>query len=136
MGIKAVIKVVVDYPPIYAEIAARFKVGPRTIFAWGDTIYNPGGGHITRDLIAHEEVHMIQQAGNPEAWWRRYLSDPEFLLSQEVEAYARQYQYICSENPNRNYRFQVLQALAMYLASPMYGNVTTIERAMELIKAR
>lgn len=127
-------KIVVAYPPMYNQIAAKFEVGPRTIFAWHDRIYNPGGGRITNDLIAHEEVHMVQQNGMPATWWRRYLDEAGFRLSQEIEAYGRQYQYICSRNPNRNFQFQVLQALSLHLAGPMYGRMTSLDEAMKSIK--
>src|ERR1700694_32922 len=126
--------IVVGYPPIYKEIAAKFLLGPGTIFTWGSIIYNPSGKHVTKDLIAHEEVHMVQQDNMPEAWWRKYLIEPEFRLSQEAEAYGRQYQYICSQNHNRNFQFQVLQGLSLFLSGPMYGFVCSQTTAMELIR--
>lgn len=128
-------KIEVGYPPNFKEISAVLAPSLRAIFTWGNIIYNPSGTHVTKDLIAHEEVHERQQGGLPHVWWERYLIDSQFRLQEETEAYARQYQYICSQNTNRNYQFQVLQALAMILASPMYGNLTTIEEAMRLIKA-
>lgn len=123
-----------SYPPNYNEISQRFVLPPRTVFTWGDKIYNPDGIMITKDLRAHEEVHMRQQGSSPEGWWRRYLDDDLFRLDQEREAYGRQYQYICSTNLNPNYRWKVLTALAMFLASPMYGNITTLGAAMEMIR--
>jgi hypothetical protein len=127
-------KIIISYPPNYKEITAVLTPNPRAIFTYGSSIYNPSGSHVTKDLIAHEEVHERQQNGDPKTWWKRYLSEPQFRLQQETEAYKRQYQYLCSTNTNRNYQFQILQALAMILASPMYGNLTTIEEAMRLIK--
>lgn len=126
--------IVQAYPPMYNQIAAKFELGPRTIFTWHDKIYNPSGGHISKDLIAHEEVHTVQQNGFPATWWRRYLDEQEFRLDQEREAYGRQYQYLCSQNPNRNFQFQVLLQLALFLSGPMYGNMTTLAIAAELIK--
>jgi hypothetical protein len=130
--------IVVAHPPNFKEITAKFEVGSRTIYAWGWTIFNPSGGRVSKDLIVHETVHATQQAlmGGPQAWWRRYLDEPEFLLAQEAEAYNRQYRYICSQNLNHNYQFQVLQALALHLAGPMYGHVTTLDQAMELIRKK
>lgn len=127
-------KIEIGFPPMYREIAARFTLSDRTIFCWDETIFNPSGMKLPKDLIAHEEVHMVQQNRMPATWWRRYLDDSEFRLAQEAEAYGRQYEYVCSENPNRNYQFQVLQALAMHLAGPMYGRMVTIEAAMGLIR--
>lgn len=127
-------KIIIGYPPNYNEIAKVLTVRPRTIFTYGEAIYNPLGARITGDLIAHEEVHMRQQGALPHVWWKRYLSEPLFRLDQEREAYGRQFQYICAQNPNRNFQFQVLRALALLLAGPMYGNLTDIETAMELIR--
>lgn len=127
-------KVVVGYPPMYDEIAAAFEISPRAIFAWGDIIYNPSKGRVSKDLIAHEEVHMEQQAGEPVRWWKRYIAEDQFRLDQEVEAYRRQYQFLCSQNRNRNYQFQVLAAMALLLSGPMYGYLTSQSNAMELIK--
>lgn len=122
---------------MYSEISAILSPGPHAIYAWGDKIYNPSKTHVTKDLVAHELVHARQQEllGGPEIWWRRYLDKPEFRLSQEAEAYGRQYQYLCSQNPNRNFQFQVLEAMALLLAGPMYGRLTTVEYAMQLIKS-
>lgn len=129
-------EIVIGYPPNYKEIAKRFEVSPRTIYAWGDTIYNPSDMRITGDLIAHETVHSKQQEalGGPEIWWAKYLTDEVFVLNQEAEAYGRQYAYLCSQNPNRNLQFEILKALALYLAGPMYGHCVGIETAMNMIK--
>lgn len=128
-------EIVIGYPPMYNEIAKKLSPGPRAIYAWGDKIYNPAGTHITQDLVVHEKVHMVQQApSGPVTWWRRYLDEPEFLLSQEAQAYGRQYQYLCSQNHNRNFQFLILQQMALLLAGPMYGYVTNMEHAMELIR--
>lgn len=79
---------------------------------------------------------MEQQKDDPEAWWKRYLDDSQFRLGQEVEAYRRQYQFLCSQNRNRNFRFSVLLAMSLHLAGPMYGYLTTHENALELIRAQ
>lgn len=43
-------------------------------------------------LRAHERVHCSQQAedGNAFRWWLRYLTDREFRLEMELEAYRVQ----------------------------------------------
>lgn len=126
--------IVVAYPPMYDQIAAKFDLGPRTIFTWHDKIYNPSGGRVSGDLMAHEIIHMVQQNGFPATWWRRYLDESEFRLDQEVQAYGRQYEYLCSQNSNRNFQFQVLMQLGLFLSGPMYGNLTTLENATQLIR--
>jgi hypothetical protein len=39
------VKIVKGFPPNYAEIKARLNPGPRTVFAYGDTIYSPSTTH-------------------------------------------------------------------------------------------
>lgn len=88
-------KVIDGYPPNYEEIKIIFPALPRgTAFCYGDTIYNPSGREILPDKDLHEQVHSGQQGSDPEAWWSRYLTDPEFRLSQELEAYGTQFAFV------------------------------------------
>ena len=129
-------KVVTAYPPNIIQIQEKFLVNDRTVYAWGDKIFNPSGTRLSKDMLIHEGIHQRQQKafGGPEKWWIEYLTNPVFLLSQEVEAYGAQYRYICSVNHNRNFQFQVLMQLGLFLAGPMYGHCTNLETAMKLIK--
>lgn len=126
-------RIVRGYPPNIDEIRARLKPRPRTIFAYGDVIYAPGGGVLPPDLLAHEHVHSDQQAriGGPEKWWRRYLDDPSFRLEQEVEAYRAQ--YAAASVLPRAERRRLLSLICRDLASPMYGRIVTSDRARVLI---
>jgi hypothetical protein len=121
---------------MWREIIARFGVIPTAIYTWGDTIYNPAGGEIAPDLVAHEAVHCDQQAalGSPEVWWRHYLVDPAFVLSQEAPAYGRQFAWIRAHHHNRGRQARELHQLARILSSPMYGNCCTFQSALKLIK--
>lgn len=124
------------FPPMYAEIAKRFPVTARTVFAWGDTIYNPGGIEIPEDLMAHEEVHSRQQKemGGPKVWWDLYLTDTSFVVRQEAQAYGRQFSVICARVRDRNVRFKRLRELAQHFSGPLYGNAIDFDEAMKLIK--
>lgn len=124
--------VVRGYPPNIEEIRARLAPRPTSIFAYGSTIYSPSGNDLPDDLLAHEEVHALQQraAGGPAAWWARYLDDPAFRLEQEVAAYRAQLR--ASAGP-RHERKQLLTRIARDLASPMYGNLVTLPEARALI---
>lgn len=65
--------VVAGWPPNIEEIRAVLPVSERNIFAYGHTIYNPGGEKLPLELIAHEEVHFQQQAEEgPVAWWKNF----------------------------------------------------------------
>jgi hypothetical protein len=127
-------KIVKGLPPNYDEI---IKVFPAVsdmsgiIYAWHDTIYNPDGGKVGDDLIAHETVHARQQAGDPSGWWRLYLENPLFRLQQEIEAHQAEYDY--HRGSNRHVRRKMLRSIAKRLSSPMYGDMVTYERARDLI---
>lgn len=54
-------KIVVAEPPIIERIKEVFPVTPNVIFAFGDTIYNPGGHNLSPSIIAHEEAHGARQ---------------------------------------------------------------------------
>lgn len=84
-------EIIKEYPPNYALICMTLKPDKQAIFAYGNKIYNPSGREVTPDIEHHEEVHMRQQGDNPDAWYARYVSDPDFRLSQELEAYGEQY---------------------------------------------
>lgn len=128
-------KIVAEFPPNIAQLRAAFTLSGREIFAWDGTIYNPGGGDLSRALVEHEKVHFRQQdeAGGPQAWWDRYLVDPEWRLEQEMEATIREY-VVYSEDNNRKARRVYLDFLASRLASPMYGGVITKHAARARIK--
>lgn len=133
------VKIKNEKPPIYENACAAFRINPKTvIFTYGDTIYNPNGLVLSDDLIAHEQVHIEQQKANDkdaQIWWTKYLQDSEFRLSQEVEAYAKQYNFICKyKTQNRQTRFTILKRYAEVLSGGLYGNCVSYMRAMQIIK--
>jgi hypothetical protein len=131
----AVSDIVADYPPNIDKIASVLPVKGRDsiVYTYGDTIYFPKGEELPPDLIAHEEVHMGQQASmGKDEWWDRYLKDVEFRLSQEVEAYRVQWQY-AMDNYNRSHRRQLLDYICDALSSAMYGKIVSKKEAKGLI---
>ena len=125
-------KVSDQLPPNYSDIASTFQLsGFNAVFTYGDTLYNPTGLEVSEDLMAHEEVHAKQQT-NPEEWWSRYLVDPEFRLSQELEAYKAQYKWF-SDKPRPERRW-FLREFAKNLSSKLYGGIINKAQAEELIK--
>ena len=128
-------KIVKDYPPNYKVLREAFKLSGQEIFTYGDTVFNPTGLPLSRELRAHEQVHIMQQeTGGVERWWERYVADPEFRLDQELEAHRIEFQTFCMTNKDRNARNAFLVRIATRLASPMYGNVIDIREAMRRIK--
>lgn len=133
------VKIKNEKPPIYENACAAFRINPKTtIFTYGDTIYNPNNLNLSDDIIAHERVHIEQQKANDkdaQIWWTKFLQDPEFRLSQELEAYAKQYNFICQrKTQNKQIRFNVLKRYAEILSGGLYGNCVSFYRAMQIIR--
>lgn len=126
-------KIVNDFPPNIAAIAKKFPIhGFNPVFTYGDTLYNPSGGPISDDLMAHEQTHeRQQQAIGVEQWWAMYLEDETFRLTQETEAYRAQYKAV--QDKPRNWRRLFLQAIARDLSSKLYGSIINTKQAKELI---
>jgi hypothetical protein len=126
------VRVVVGTPPNYEAIVRAFgPLRPTVVFAYGDAIYSPSGSNLSPDLIEHEKVHLRQQAdvGGAEVWWERYITDPQFRLDQEVEAYRAQVAW----HTDRASRRRCLRRVARDLASPMYGRIVTSAQARQLL---
>lgn len=141
MSIEPKYEIKIEKPPIYDNAVATFKINPRTVlFAYGDTIYNPGDVDLVKadDILEHEKVHLLQQKNSrdeAELWWGKYLRDPQFRLSQEVEAYGKQYSYICKhKTQNKQLRFNVLKRFAEILSGPLYDYCVSFYKSMDLIR--
>lgn len=124
-----------ERPPNFHLIAAVFgqQVVKGKVFAYGDAIYCPSGRQPSADLVVHEETHLRQQkelgVRGAERWWKRYLEDSAFRLSQEVEAYRAQ----LAACPGREYRRAVRKHAVKMLAGPTYGRLVTADRARALL---
>jgi hypothetical protein len=132
---------IVQTPPlgIYERAKALWGVDfdKGVIFTYGDTIH--AKHDLTPDLIEHESTHIQQQLlypGGPEAWWDKYFTDGEFRLSQELEAYRRQYSFLVNQfkltDPNQ--KFNIARMLGEHLSGQMYGRIVNIYQAINLIK--
>jgi len=126
-------KIVEEFPPIIDRIRDTFELKGREIFTWGDIIYNPSGVYIGNELFAHESVHEEQQGKNVEEWWEKYLTDPAFRFTMELEAHSVEYAVYCDSHKDRNQRARYLQAVAQRLASPLYGSMVSTKIAKERI---
>jgi len=129
--------IIIEKPPVYDRII-KAGLQPRkgTIYTYGDNIYNPDNIAIPLYLTVHEGVHIKQQAKiGKDKWWDKYLEDDrEFMLSQELEAYGKQYKLMCSYIKDRNEQARLLLDIAMTLASPMYGSVISVSEAIKKLK--
>ena len=127
-----------EKPKIYQKLAEKFGVDwdNNLIITYGDTIHCKIK-NLEPHVIIHEEVHIKQQKEYGVAeWWNRYIDDEVFRLSQEVEAYKKQVNYIRehTEDMNRQRRRIWLKQIAIWLSGPMYGNLLTYEKAVEVLK--
>lgn len=132
---RVTIKDIKDAPNLQ-ELKDKFGVSEETlIVAYGDTIYCPPVG-MSKDLMVHEMKHCERQGfarDSARRWWERYMGDPEFRLSEEVEAYKAQYRFCKAIYKDRNRQAKILFALAKELASPMYGSIIKHSEAMKKI---
>lgn len=127
-----------ERPPLFDEIDAAFNVkGAPILFAWGAVIYAPSGiVDVGRHMQAHEEVHGMRQLAYPggvEAWWRRYIADPEFRLAEEIVAHVAEYRSRCKDGGGRNERRRCLSITAARLAAPLYGSLISVQDAKRAI---
>lgn len=131
-------EIIKEWPPNIEAIKLVFPFDlSDCCFCYGDTIFNPSGVALREDIIAHEKVHSNQQKnfeGGISSWWDLYLSDSEFRLSQELEAYKAQFLHFCTRFRDRNRRTRCLFALATDLSSETYGNIIGETEAIRLIK--
>lgn len=115
--------IVKDKPPIWAAAQKAFDFDEaKTIFSWGDIIYNPGGVEVDQFLETHEGVHQGQQeqCGGPHAWWMQYIADPMFRAHQECEAYGAQYAHFCRVYKDKVLRKRYLDSIVADLSGGMY----------------
>lgn len=127
------LKISRELPPNYRTITDSLGDVGKALFCYGDTIYNPFNRTITPDLEIHEEVHSKQMGDNPDVWWYNYLTDSDFRLTQELQAYATQYAFV--KNIIRGQLLSwSLKKMAEALSSKAYGNLLSLGEAETKIK--
>ncbi len=130
-------EIVRGYPPNIKEIERVFPscMNPGVIFAWAHLIYNPTGNPLPIELLAHECVHSMQQDQNgPHEWWKDYLSNPEFMIGQEIEAHQVEYARYAIDHPNRHMKRAYLKLIAKRLSGALYNHGISYAAAREIIK--
>jgi len=132
-------RIINAYPPNYNKIQRGLGLAKDApmVFSYGKDIYDPSGGGLDDALIEHEYTHQIQQLDeikDIEKWWDMYIEDPEFRLSQELEAYRYQYEYFCFVQKDREVRNRYLLTLAAAISGPNYGNIISLNEAVKKIK--
>lgn len=128
-------KVIIAPPPNYGLLCKHFAIVNRrdVIFCYGDAIWNPHGVNVDDSLHAHEAVHSKAQGRDPDAWWARYIAEPEFRLAQELPAHQAEYRVLAADL-TRNQRRVVLRTTARKLCAPLYGKMISHHAAMNAIR--
>lgn len=130
-------KISKENPPNWKEIQQFLypDTGSNAIFCYGDTVYNVPTDTLRDDLMVHEQVHSVQQGIDPKGWWDKYLTDSQFRLGQELEAYGSQYAFLKTIVPKNNH-WRVLYDLARDLSLPIYGlNIIHADAESKIRKA-
>ena len=125
---------VIHKPPlIYFKLKKQFKVNwdngiiityfPHIYYKW----------NLNDAKYVHESVHLRQQSEmGVELWWDKYCADPQFRLSQEVEAYKAEVEFIRTTVSDTRERFKMIREIAKELAGPIYGHIIKVEDAIQL----
>ena len=123
----APLEVVNARPPNFDKIVAVFPEAekPGVMFAYAGKVYAPGGTKVTRELDAHERVHIARQGVDPDGWWDRYLTDVKFRYDEELVAHVEEYRTYCRRHIDQVKRRKALREIAARLASSLYGNVVS-----------
>ena len=113
----------VETPPNFRAIVTAFPhaARPGVLFAYGEHIYNPSGVHIPRVLMVHEVKHLARQFQASDAWWDRYIADPEFRYSEELIAHAAELRAGLRATKDRNARYRLLRTTAWRLIADLYN---------------
>lgn len=129
------IPVIHAWPPNIAKLEAAFGKLPDTVIvSYGDRLYHPGGYDLPQEKLAHEQVHLMQQAEvGLQGWWNLYLSSVGFRLSQEIPAYRADYKKFCQLHKDRNQQAEYLNHLVGELSGPLYGRMIARQSAMMTI---
>lgn len=129
------VTIVHRYPPNFEMIKAALPHANEThVYCYGDTIYVPDGHEVLPDIVYHESIHIPQQGKDPDAWWMRYLTDRKFRFEQELEAYGKQYQWICEHVQGAQFRAWALESMATALSGEAYGNLVDYHQAHTAIR--
>ena len=127
-------KIVYENPPNIEAIRAAFPsaIG-KSIYAYGDTIYNPSKFLVEPQNLTHEEVHEKQMAEiGAEEWWVRYIADNEFRAEQELDAYREEYRVV-KQNKGREEAAKAARRFATALSGPNYCECVSFREALSFI---
>jgi len=90
-------KITTEKPPFWIHNRLKDITGcsfsKGMIVTVGDTIHS--FRVLSDDVIAREKIHSLQQSiMGTEEWWKEYLINDRFRMSQDIESYREQYRYL------------------------------------------
>jgi hypothetical protein len=87
---------------------------------------------LPKELEDHERAHFKQQDEmGADKWEEEYLTNPQFRVKMEIEAYKKQ---LTHYTDNKDIYEAGRTQMAKVLSSPMYGNILMYKEAYQLLK--
>lgn len=117
--------------PYLERYKTQFSINEEEVaFPYKGKIYS--NTELPTELLEHEKVHFKQQEEiGDDKWEEEYLTNPQFRVNMEVEAYKKQLTYFTQ---NKDIFDLARTQMAKVLSSPMYGNILTYKEAYSLLK--
>lgn len=119
-------EIIYEWPPNTDKETKKTK---NVATAYRGNIYCPHG-EVRDDVIEHEKVHLKQQGDDYDGWIEKYITDKDFMIEQEVEAYREQLKYIATVRTKAE-TLTATVSFAKFLSSEVYGNVITVDEALK-----
>jgi hypothetical protein len=124
-----------EKPEIYDLLKTNFGVNwnKGVIITYGDTIYCKW--KVKEPKLTHEKVHIKQQKEmGVDEWWDKYLSDEQFRLQQELEAYKAEIEWIKENVKGFVLKDKMISKIIMDISSDMYGGIISFNKAKNKLK--
>lgn len=128
--------VIHSYPPNINEINLVLPTSDKNVFSYYPDVYVPSGKELDPDLMLHENIHLEQQkAIGVENWWRKYLTDPQFRLEQELASFSAQLTYGKKVYPTK-VSDQMKHDFASLLSGSQYQTGLTYQEAEAALRRK
>lgn len=125
-----------ELPPNIENIRlAGFGTDPEGIYAYAPDVFSLSKKEIPADIQYHEDIHIQRQGDSPLLWWHKWLTDKDFRLEEELEAYARQAQWV-KKNLGSKAAKEGLDEFAENLSSSMYKLNINFHKAHAMIRRK
>jgi len=119
--------------PYITEYRQNFPITDDTIFVFKDKIFS-NLKEIPYDVVIHERTHLDQQFKiGAKKWIELYITDKEFRLKQELEAYREQLKEVRKTGDREEYA-HILVECCRNISSPLYGKMITFQEALKIFQ--